>query len=156
MERYDPILLNNIKNQSVSTMEYKEHMRTVLSPEYPYLKREKEIVGVKSISVKWYQIHNELRHFGNTVRYSGRNSYRNTSSIDTLLRRPPYWIDLDRHFGTCQASDPPERRVPLRGSAGSTGLIRPMERGPGFISGSQSSWMSTMVLCCCVWWMFFL
>ena len=22
--------------------------------------------------------------------------------VNTLLRRPPYWIDLDRRFGTCQ------------------------------------------------------
>ena len=36
MERYDPILLNNIKNQSVSAMKYKEHMRTALSLEYQY------------------------------------------------------------------------------------------------------------------------
>ena len=42
MERYDPTLLNNIKNQSVSAMKlkkslkYKEHMWTALSPEYQY------------------------------------------------------------------------------------------------------------------------
>ena len=39
MERYDPILLNSIKNQSVSTMKYKEHMRTALSPEYQYFEK---------------------------------------------------------------------------------------------------------------------
>ena len=39
MERYDPILLNSIKNQSVSTIKYKEHMRTALSPEYQYFKK---------------------------------------------------------------------------------------------------------------------
>ena len=36
MERYDPILLKSLKNQSVSAMKYKEHMRTALSPEYQY------------------------------------------------------------------------------------------------------------------------
>ena len=36
MERYDPILLHSIKNQSVSDMNYKEHMWTALSPEYQY------------------------------------------------------------------------------------------------------------------------
>ena len=42
MERYDPILLNNIKNQSVSVMKYKEHMRTAISLEYQYFeKRER-------------------------------------------------------------------------------------------------------------------
>ena len=39
MERYDPILLTNTKNQSVSSMKYKEHMQTVLSPEYKYFKK---------------------------------------------------------------------------------------------------------------------
>ena len=65
--------------------------------------------------------------------------------VNTLLRRPPYWIDLDRRFGTCQTirSDPPERRVPLRGSAGSTGSIRPMERGPSLCL--FRGWTSTNV-----------
>ena len=39
MERYDPIMLNSIKNQSASTMKYKEHMRTALSPEYQYFEK---------------------------------------------------------------------------------------------------------------------
>ena len=46
--------------------------------------------------------------------------------VKTLLRRPPYWINLDRWFRTCRFN-PPERWVPLRGSAGS---IRPIERNP--------------------------
>ena len=41
MERYGPILLNSIKNQSVSAMKYKEHMRTALSPEYQYFYKRK-------------------------------------------------------------------------------------------------------------------
>ena len=41
MERHDPILLNNIKNQSVSDTKYKEHMRTALSPEYQYFQKRK-------------------------------------------------------------------------------------------------------------------
>ena len=38
MERYDPIRLQSIKNQSVSDMKYmfKEHMKTALGPEYQY------------------------------------------------------------------------------------------------------------------------
>ena len=36
LERYDSILLNSIKNQSVSAMKYKEHMRTAFSPKYQY------------------------------------------------------------------------------------------------------------------------
>ena len=36
MERYDPILLNSMNNQSVSDMKNKEHMRTAPSPEYQY------------------------------------------------------------------------------------------------------------------------
>ena len=38
----------------------------------------------------------------------------------------PFWDVPDDPI----RSDPPERRVPLRGSAGSTGSIRPMECGP--------------------------
>ena len=41
MERYDLILLNIIKNQSVSDTKYKEHMRTTLSPETQYFQKRK-------------------------------------------------------------------------------------------------------------------
>ena len=55
MERYNPILLNSIKNQSVSTMKYKEHIRTALSPEYQYFEnregnRRSEVDFCKMIS----------------------------------------------------------------------------------------------------------
>ena len=51
MERYDLILLNNIKNLiSVSVFKYKEHMRTALVRNiwFSTLKKEKEIVFLKS------------------------------------------------------------------------------------------------------------
>ena len=48
MERYDPILLNIIKNQSVSAMKYKKHMWTALSPEYLYFEK-REVYRISEV-----------------------------------------------------------------------------------------------------------